>query len=90
MLFESVKDIRVVDFTQIGAGPTCTMYLGDLGASVTKIEPPAGDMGRTLGPPWCGDDSAIYTAFNRNKRSVCVDFEAPGRTRDRRPDDRSG
>lgn len=74
MLQTSLNNITVIDFTQIGAGPTCTMYLGDLGARVIKIEPPSGDIGRTLGPPWHGANSAIYAAFNRNKESICLDL----------------
>ena len=74
MLQHSLDNITVVDFTQIGAGPTCTMYLGDLGARIIKVEPPNGDIGRELGPPWVGEDSAIYVAFNRNKESICLDM----------------
>jgi crotonobetainyl-CoA:carnitine CoA-transferase CaiB-like acyl-CoA transferase len=55
------------------------MYLGDLGADVIKIEPPSGDAGRQLGPPWYFErESAIYVAFNRNKRGVCLDLKTPG------------
>lgn len=75
MLFESLTGVKVIDFTQIGAGPTCTMFLADLGASVIKVEPPSGDTARTLGPPWCGDDSAMLVAFNRNKKSICIDMK---------------
>jgi len=74
MLQKSLKNTTVVDFTQIGAGPTCTMYLGDLGARVIKIEPPKGDIGRALGPPWHRENSAIYAAFNRNKQSIGLDL----------------
>lgn len=75
MLFESLTGVQVIDFTQIGAGPTCTMFLADLGASVIKVEPPNGDTARTLGPPWCGDESAMLVAFNRNKKSICIDMK---------------
>ncbi len=78
MLRESLTGIKVVDFSQIGAGPTCSMYLGDLGADVIKIEPPSGDVGRQLGPPWYFErESAVHVAFNRNKRSVCLDLKNP-------------
>ena len=49
--------LTVVDFTQIGAGPTCTMLLADMGARVIKIESPDGELGRGLGPGWIGEDS---------------------------------
>jgi crotonobetainyl-CoA:carnitine CoA-transferase CaiB-like acyl-CoA transferase len=76
MLRKSLTGIKVVDFSQIGAGPTCSMYLGDLGADVIKVEPPSGDAGRQLGPPWFFErESAVYVAFNRNKRGVCLDLK---------------
>jgi crotonobetainyl-CoA:carnitine CoA-transferase CaiB-like acyl-CoA transferase len=79
MLRESLTGIKVVDFSQIGAGPTCSMYLGDLGADVIKVEPPSGDAGRQLGPPWYFErESAVYVAFNRNKRGVCLDLKTKG------------
>lgn len=77
MLRDTLKGVRVADFSQIGAGPTCTMFLGDLGADVIKVEPPAGDIGRMLGPPWVAADlSSVFAAFNRNKRSVCLDLKS--------------
>jgi crotonobetainyl-CoA:carnitine CoA-transferase CaiB-like acyl-CoA transferase len=55
------------------------MYLGDLGADIVKIEPPTGDAARKLGPPWYFErESAIYVAFNRNKRGICLDLKTPG------------
>lgn len=80
MLRSSLAGLKVVDFTQIGAGPTCTMMLADLGAEVIKIEPPGGEIGRKLGPPWYGDESPIFIAFNRGKTSLCLDLrEEEGR-----------
>jgi crotonobetainyl-CoA:carnitine CoA-transferase CaiB-like acyl-CoA transferase len=77
MLRDSLAGIKVVDFSQIGAGPTCSMYLGDLGADVVKIEPPGGEHGRKLGPPWYdGGESAVFIAFNRNKRSICLNLKS--------------
>lgn len=66
---------RVLDFSQIGAGPTCGMLLADFGADVIKVEPVGGDVARGLGPPWYGDESPIYIAFNRGKRSICLDLK---------------
>lgn len=76
MLNASLQGVRVVDFSQIGAGPTCSMYLGDMGADVVKIEPPTGDLGRALGRPWVLDESPMHIAFNRNKRSIAVDMKS--------------
>jgi crotonobetainyl-CoA:carnitine CoA-transferase CaiB-like acyl-CoA transferase len=74
---EALKGIRVLDFTQIGAGPLCGMQLGDMGAQVIKVEAPTGDIGRKLGPPWQNGESVISMCFNRNKRSLIVDLKKP-------------
>lgn len=77
MLRNALDGLTVVDFTQIGAGPTCTMLLADMGARVIKIEPPQGELGRGLGPGWIGGDAALYQAFNRNKLGVSLDLKRP-------------
>ena len=69
--------VVVLDFSQVGAGPTCGMLLGDLGADVVKIEAPAGDIGRKLGPPWQQGESVVSMSFNRNKRSLAIDLKKP-------------
>jgi len=72
--------LRVLDFSTVISGPMCTMILGDLGAEVIKVEPPRGDSTRMMGPPFKGDLSAMFTHFNRNKRSVVIDLKhADGR-----------
>jgi crotonobetainyl-CoA:carnitine CoA-transferase CaiB-like acyl-CoA transferase len=71
-----LEGCKVLDLTQIGAGPTCTMLLADFGAEVIKIEPVKGDIGRTLGPPWYGEESPIQVAFNRGKKSVAVNLKS--------------
>lgn len=76
MLRNSLKGVKVVDFSQIAAGPTCSMLLADLGATVVKVEPPGGDLGRTLGPGWVGNDSALFHALNRSKQGICLDLKA--------------
>jgi len=77
MLRHALDGLTVIDFTQIGAGPTCTMLLADMGARVIKVEPPEGELGRSLGPAWIGDDSALFHSFNRNKLGLCLDLKSP-------------
>lgn len=73
-----LSGIRVVDFGRHLAGPTCAMWLGDLGADVIKIEnPQRGDDGRAAGPPFFKGESAFFLSANRNKRSVAIDFKTP-------------
>jgi crotonobetainyl-CoA:carnitine CoA-transferase CaiB-like acyl-CoA transferase len=67
----------VADFTRVLAGPYATMLLGDLGASVIKVERPSGDDTRHWGPPWTGDVSSYYQSINRNKRSIVLDLTDP-------------
>src|SRR5262245_54677562 len=74
-LVSALEGIRVIDFTQIAAGPLCTMLLADMGADVIKIEPPSGDIGRTLGPPFIGGEGVVFLALNRNKRGLVVDLK---------------
>lgn len=76
-LNRALEGIKVVDFSQVGAGPTCGMLLGDLGADVIKVEAPGGDIGRKLGPPWQGGESVVSMSFNRNKRSIVLDLKKP-------------
>lgn len=75
----ALAGVRVLDLSQGAAGPTCSMLLGDLGADVVKVEPPGGEWGRGLGPPFAdGTGAAVsYLAMNRNKRSVVVDLKHP-------------
>lgn len=71
--------IVVADFSRVLAGPLCTMTLGDLGATVVKVERPvSGDDTRSWGPPWAPDGtSTYYLSINRNKRSIALDMEDP-------------
>ena len=72
----ALEGLRVLDVTQVMAGPFCTMMLADLGADVIKIEPPAGDSTRTM-PGAVGTDSPSFNAVNRGKRSVVLNLKTP-------------
>ena len=66
--------IKVVDFTQVFMGPSCTQLLGDYGADIIKVERPgAGDISRNSFPDKDGQDNPIFLSINRNKRSVSID-----------------
>jgi crotonobetainyl-CoA:carnitine CoA-transferase CaiB-like acyl-CoA transferase len=71
----------VLDMTEALAGPFCTMYLGDMGAEVIKIERrERGDQTRGWGPPFISGESAYFMSTNRNKRSLTLDAKtAEGR-----------
>jgi crotonobetainyl-CoA:carnitine CoA-transferase CaiB-like acyl-CoA transferase len=70
-----LSDVVVIDLSRVLAGPYCTMMLGDLGATVIKIERPGtGDDTRQFGPPSKAGESAYYLGLNRNKKSVTLDF----------------
>lgn len=69
--------VKVLDLTRVLAGPYCTMFLGDLGAEVVKIEQPeVGDDTRAWGPPFAGGESAYFLCINRNKKSVTLDLKS--------------
>lgn len=70
--------VRVVDMTTSYAGPTASMYLADLGATVLKVERPGhGDDARGWGPPFADGVSAWFASANRNKMSLAVDLRDP-------------
>jgi crotonobetainyl-CoA:carnitine CoA-transferase CaiB-like acyl-CoA transferase len=82
-------DVRILDLTQALAGPFGTAMLADLGADVIKIEPPRGDMSRSVSPlppdfapPGSAktggcDYGGYFASINRNKRSVVLDVQQP-------------
>lgn len=76
-----LRDIKVLDLSRVLAGPWATQMLGDLGATVYKIEQPGqGDDTRRWGPPFLPDgsgDSAYYLCANRNKASLAIDIAKP-------------
>lgn len=59
--------VRILEVGHILAGPYATMMLADLGAEVTKIEPPGGDLSRQV-------SDAYFASINRGKRSICLDL----------------
>ena len=70
--------VRVLDVSQVMAGPFCSMLLGDMGADVIKIEPPgSGDQTRrAMGFKLKGDDSLGFINMNRNKRSLALNLKS--------------
>jgi crotonobetainyl-CoA:carnitine CoA-transferase CaiB-like acyl-CoA transferase len=77
-----LSGLKVLDVTQVMAGPFCCQLLGDLGADVTKVEPLGiGDASRSgLGTILGGGESSAFLAVNRNKRSIAIDLKnAEGR-----------
>lgn len=74
-----LEGIKVLDFTQILAGPTATQLLGDMGADVIKVEPLGqGDRTRGIGPKYMpGDESPYFHSVNRNKRSIAINLKRP-------------
>jgi crotonobetainyl-CoA:carnitine CoA-transferase CaiB-like acyl-CoA transferase len=77
-MIDHLKGLRVVDVSQNLAGPYCTQILADLGAEVTKVEPPAGDASRAWAPPLWGGHSTLFLSVNRGKRSIQVDLKSEG------------
>ncbi|RJG40839.1 CoA transferase [Mesorhizobium sp. DCY119] len=76
----ALAGLKVVDLTQMLAGPYCTMLLADQGADVVKIEPIDGDPTRQFGPFRADDEAhhfgAYFQSTNRNKKSVALDLKS--------------
>jgi crotonobetainyl-CoA:carnitine CoA-transferase CaiB-like acyl-CoA transferase len=73
-----LEGLLVADFSRVLAGPLATMFLGDLGATVVKVERPGGgDDTRQWGPPYVGDTTTYFAGVNRNKRSLTLDLGDP-------------
>lgn len=77
--FGSLADIRIIDLTQMLAGPYGTMILADHGATVIKVEPPEGDVTRLAGPFRSEDKERVlggyFQSVDRNKYSICLDLK---------------
>lgn len=73
----SLPGLRVIDASQVMAGPYCAMLLADHGADVVKVEPPGvGDATRSaLGDIQSWGESAAFLAVNRNKRSLTINLK---------------
>lgn len=77
----ALEGLRVIDLTQMLAGPYCTMMLADQGAEVIKVEPIEGDATRGAGP-FRSDDTlrlfgGYFASINRNKKSIALDLKRP-------------
>ncbi|RYF50531.1 MAG: CoA transferase, partial [Comamonadaceae bacterium] len=68
-----LEKIRVIDLSTVIMGPLAARMLGDMGADVIKVEPPAGDPVRAIGPMRNPGMGPFYMNANRNKRSIAVD-----------------
>ena len=76
--FTFLQGVKIIDFTQFEAGPTCTEALAWLGADVVKIENPnRGDPGRRLKPNQPDDDPYYFHILNANKRSITANLKSP-------------
>jgi formyl-CoA transferase len=75
---KALDGVRILDFTHVQSGPTCTQLLGYMGADVLKVERPGvGDITRTQLRDVKGQDSLYFTMLNGNKRSITIDSKHP-------------
>lgn len=74
-----LKGVKVIELCHVMAGPTCGLFLADMGADVIKVEKmDGGDQTRQSVPPDIGGESAAYMMMNRNKRGVVIDLKKEG------------
>ncbi len=77
MIKNCLDDIRVLEVSQVLAGPYAGMILGDLGADVIKIESPeGGDSARRTPPHFHRGESIYFMTLNRNKKSIVLDLNS--------------
>ncbi len=75
---KALSGVRILDFTHVQSGPTCTQLLAWLGADVIKVERPGiGDITRGQLIDVKGADSLYFTMLNHNKRSITIDSKHP-------------
>jgi len=75
---KALDGVRVLDFTHVQSGPTCTQLLAYMGADVIKVERPGvGDITRGQLRDVKGADSLYFTMLNGNKRSITIDSKHP-------------
>ena len=72
-----LEGIRVLEIASMIFGPLAGQYLGDMGADVIKLEPPEGDLTRSIGPRRSPLMGAFFLTSNRSKRSIVVDLKTP-------------
>src|SRR5262244_51840 len=70
----ALQGMRVLEISQVMAGPFCGLLLADMGADVIKVEKPHGDDSRRMAPPAINGESVAFMAINRNKRGLCLDL----------------
>lgn len=70
-----LQGVRILELTSVVLGPWACQLLADMGAEVIKVESPAGDSNRQLGPKRSPGMSALYLTCNRNKRSIVLDLK---------------
>ena len=70
----ALKGLKVIDLSRVLGGPFAGQTLGDHGADVIKIEPPAGDETRAWGPPFHEETASYFIGINRNKRALALDL----------------
>lgn len=68
-----LEGIKVLSFSNLLAGPYCSMMLGDMGAEVIKVERLRGDDSHFLGPPFVKGESTPFLSVNRNKMGIALD-----------------
>jgi formyl-CoA transferase len=75
---KALEGVRILDFTHVQSGPTCTQLLAYMGADCIKVERPGvGDITRGQLRDVKGADSLYFTMLNGNKRSITIDSKHP-------------